>query len=296
MKTRIKILVGIDEYPDSRHTFQAGAGLSSVLGAELRFVHAAGMSRPGRLSWLELPKGGEDARLVVQDQILERFKAWSVGTALEGRDLEPQSVVQFADPTGLLTKEAETQGADWVVIGKHRKHGWLDFGNTMRKTFAACHLPIWVQVGPWKKPERILAAIDLSPISKEVMVEARRLAATCGASVQVTYCFAAPMFATPLSDTDGRMLPNYVIEGLEEDDKKRFDALVDDFDWQGVPFDKHFAHSDPVDYLGEEVGRYDLTIMGQHGEGWISGTVMGSIAYGILKRAEAPILALRHQG
>ena len=112
----------------------------------------------------------------------------------------------------------------------------------------------------------------------------------------MVYCFASPIFANPYSDTEPNIMPGYVIDGLEKDDKKLFETLVDGFDWQGVSVEKKFAHADPVDYLRDATEHFDLTIMGQHGKGWISATVMGSNAYSVLKQAEAPVLLLRHLG
>jgi nucleotide-binding universal stress UspA family protein len=44
----------------------------------------------------------------------------------------------------------------------------------------------------------------------------------------------------------------------------------------------------------EKQGGVDLIAMGTHGRTGISAAVLGNVAYGVLKAADVPVLAIRH--
>ena len=164
----------------------------------------------------------------------------------------------------------------------------------MRNTFATAHTSIWVQVGDWKVPRRILAPIDLSPVAQRVMERARDLAKAFGAAVEVLYCFPVPLFGYPASWPEPAVMPTYALDDIREESRKSLDELVGGFDWEGVEHEVNFVEADPVAHIHDAAAGFDLVVMGQHGEGWISATVLGSTAYAVLKHAPCPVLALRH--
>jgi nucleotide-binding universal stress UspA family protein len=227
----------------------------------------------------------------IEGEFQRRLTGWCDQTPWKGRELN--LTVTDGRAAKVLVGQAQEHAADWLVIGQHRKHGYLDFGNTMRQAFAAIELPIWMQVGPWKRPETILAPVDLSPASEIVMAQARDLAQVFGAKLKVLHCCSTPFFATTYSGAPPAVMPNYVVESIHEEDRQAFETLVSTFDWKGVPHESQFVDADAIEYIREATRNVDLLVMGQHGHGWIASTVLGSTAYAVLKDSSCPVLALR---
>lgn len=290
----MRILVGIDEYPESAAALRSAAELSNTLSAELSIVHAAPMIRLAAFSVPDLPALRRDALTTISSVLRDRIGEWLKGSSWEGRDLSANLRVVEGEPAQVLADEIDECGADMLMIGPHRKHGLLDFGNTMRKTFALAGKSIWVQVGEWKEPKVILAPIDLSAVGEAVMEHARDLANSFDARVEVIYCFPEPLFGYQSTWPDPGMMPTYVIDKIKAESLEKFEKAVDRFDWRGVAHDMSFVESQPVAGISEAAKGCDLIVMGQHGEGWLSSTVMGSTAYAVLKHAPCSVLALRH--
>ncbi len=290
----MRILVGIDEFPESSATLRSAIALADGLGAELTVVHAVPFAQPAAFDVPDFSAVRRDALRSLTPEVQKRVREWSQGTSWEGRDPGSALVVRAGQPAQVLAKEAEERGADLLLIGPHRKHGLLDFGNTMRNTLAAAHTSVWVQIGEWKQPKRILAPIDLSPVATVVLERARDLARAFGAKVEVLYCFPVPLFGYPSSWPEPAVMPTYVIDDVRKESRQSFEQLLSGFDWQGVEHEPSFVEADPVAHIHDAAAGFDLIVMGQHGEGWISATVLGSTAYAVLKHAPCSILALRH--
>lgn len=294
----MRILAGIDEYEESRSTVQAAARLSEKLGAEASLLHVMPASRPAMLEveLEDLAAVRDKAVAEVAASMQKSLAGMLAGTSWEGRDPAELLTVLPGQPARVIAAEAERQGADWVLLGPHRKHGLLDFGNTLRACVALTHGSIWMQVGAWKDPQRIVAPIDLSEISSEVLQSARDLALAFGASVRVLHCFAEPMFGYPGTLAEPVAMPTYVIEGVRDSSRQRAEELVGRVDWKGVSHDLEIVDASPIEAIREAQEQADLVVLGQHGEGWLSATVLGSTAYAVLKSARGPVLAHRHHG
>ncbi len=287
----MRILAGIDAFLESKNTFRAAIELSSALDAKPFFVHAVPMARHSAYERLDTGDSRDVALGKIEGEISRRLTGWCEGTPLQGDDLD---LTVFAGrPARVVVGQAKEVGADWLIIGQHRKHGLLDFGNTMRQSFAATELPIWMQVGPWKTPKTILAPVDLSPASENVLNQARDLAAVFGAKVKALHCCSTPFFASTYTGAPPAVMPNYVVDSIHEEDRQEFETLLSTFDWKGVEHESEFVDAEAVDYIKEATGDVDLLVMGQHGHGWIASTVLGSTAYAVLKHAKCSVLALR---
>jgi len=81
-------------------------------------------------------------------------------------------------------------------------------------------------------------------------------------------------------------MPSYVVEGVRDSCRKRAEELVGGFDWQGVEHGLEIVDANPIEHIRQAQADYDLTVLGQHGEGWLSATVLGSTAYAVLKAAD----------
>ncbi len=287
----MRILAGIDAFPESEDTFRAAVGLSSALGATPCFVHAVPMARPKAYEMLDSGDSRQVALGKIEGEITRRLGGWCEGTSLQSSDVE--LAVCDGRAARMIVDHAAQVEANLLVIGQHRRHGVFDFGNTMRQVFSATELPIWMQVGPWAPPKTILAPVDLSSASEQVLSCARNLAKAFGAKLKVLHCCSTPFFATTYSGAPPAVMPNYVVNNIQEEDKQEFETLLSTFDWQGVSHVSEFVDADAVEFIKEATADVDLVVMGQHGHGWIASTVLGSTAYAVLRHAQCSVLALR---
>ncbi|MCA9001286.1 MAG: universal stress protein [Planctomycetes bacterium] len=290
----MRILAGIDAYPESESTFRAAVEVALALEAKPFFVHAVPMARHSAYAALDSGDSREVALQKIEGELQRRLEGWCAESPWAGREVNLD--VLDGRPAKVIVRQAHEHGVDWLVIGQHKKHGYLDFGNTMRQAFAATELPIWMQVGAWKHPKTILAPVDLSPASEIVLAQARDLARAFQAKLIVLHCCSTPFFATTYSGAPPAVMPNYVVESIHEEDRQAFETLVSTFDWQGVEHESRFEDAEAVECIREHTGEVDLLVMGQHGHGWISSTVLGSTAYAVLKDSKCSVLALRQLG
>ena len=290
----MRILAGVDAFPESENTFRATVELASALNAIPYFVHAVPMARHAAYEMLDSGDSREVALSKIDGEITRRLAGWCEGVGIEPPEVNLEVIAGRAAP--VVVKQAEAVEADWLVIGQHRKHGLFDFGNTMRQAFSGTELPIWVQVGPWKRPRTILAPVDLSSASEVVLENARDLAKAFKAKLKVLHCCSTPFFATTYSGSPPAVMPNYVVENIQEEDRREFETLLSTFDWQGVEHESEFVDAEPVEFIREATADVDLLVMGQHGHGWLATTVLGSTAYAVLKESKCSVLALRHLG
>ncbi len=287
----MRILAGIDAFPESEDTFRAAVGLSSALDATPCFVHAVPMARHSAYEMLDSGDSRQVALGKIEGEIARRLGGWCEGSEMQASQVD--LVVHDGRPAQMIVEHASKIEADMLLIGQHRRHGVFDFGNTMRQVFAASELPIWMQVGKWAPPKTILAPVDLSPTSEQVLTHARDLAKAFGAKLKVLHCCSTPFFATTYSGAPPAVMPNYVVNNIQEEDKREFETLLSTFDWQGVEHESQFVDADAVEFVKEASADVDLLVMGQHGHGWIASTVLGSTAYAVLKHAKCSVLALR---
>jgi len=64
--------------------------------------------------------------------------------------------------------------------------------------------------------------------------------------------------------------------------------------WRGVAHTSTFADGAPTEKILELSEAADLVVMGTHGRTGLASVLLGNVAYGVLKRSEKPVLALRH--
>jgi nucleotide-binding universal stress UspA family protein len=81
---------------------------------------------------------------------------------------------------------------DLLVLGDSGRRKQLDLGGLARAMFARAPCPVWLQVEPPRKLERILVPIDLSESSKVVLARGIALAKRVGARVHALECFVNP--------------------------------------------------------------------------------------------------------
>ena len=288
-----RVVVGLDETGRSDTAVAAGLELSERLGANLTLVHAVDLPQ-GFLSWLHKDTGAfayaeaiQHAR-TAQTQHLE-----SCLTDHAHGPIDDLLVVGVGKPAKVLLDNANP--ADLIVLGPHALRGVLDFGSTLRTVLAETSGCVWVQKEEPRSIERILVATDHSRDSLFAAEAARKLASALNAKIAFVNAFSPPILAYPTGTGFPSSNPTYTVDHQRDLARKQFDATVARCDW-GAAVDPIFREGDPADVILEVAGENDLVVVGSHGRTRLSHSVIGSVAYSVLKRANCPVLAVRHAG
>jgi nucleotide-binding universal stress UspA family protein len=197
-------------------------------------------------------------------------------------------------PTAVLLERAAHLDADLVMLGGHKRRPLIDFGGTARGVLAKSPTPVWVQPDEPQPIRRILAAVDLSEESLVTLDMAARLGRSLDAQVTVLHAFHLPVFAAT-SQVGGDLFgADASLSDLSGAAEERLATLVEGFDWGTVSHEECFVRGEPSDEILARQETTDLVILGTHGETALASTVLGSVAYTVLKSSSKPVLALHH--
>lgn len=280
------ILVGVDAHGQAEKALNVAIGLARRFGARLELVHGVKASHGfARLA----PDAVENARRA----ILSGINASLSGAQLPvGFSEEHLTVEVVKHPAELVLRRAATLDADLIVLGRHQRHGLLNFDDTVRGVLSQATCPVWVQAGPLRETRRILVPVDLSDDSMAVLRGAVHWAQAHSAELLVLHCFSSPEL---FSDEGWAMPgPTYVVEGLRKDAEAEFDQAMAAMDWQGVEHELVFVEDDPVPRILRLQDTVDLVMMGTHGHTGFSGSLLGHVADLVTRHGHVPVLTVRH--
>lgn len=184
-------------------------------------------------------------------------------------------------PAEVLHDQTEAD-VDVVVVGTHGRHGWrLLLGSTPNAVIHGTHCSVLaVRVddnmthadGPYK---RILVALDVTDESDQVMAQAKKIAATTGASIEVCHVFK-----------------NRQKEESEAQELDRLRGLMSRYDIDDEALlVAHGNTAAEIHRLADE-GDVDLIVVGTHGKHGVE-LVAGSSANAVLHGANCDSLAVK---
>lgn len=278
------LVAGIDDADSSLDAVRAARALGERLDVEVDLVHALALPDYERLRF-DRARASEIAG-VVRTRVQAALEA-RTRPLLPARGSLPVVRVIDGHPAAVLVDEARRTGA-WIVLGRHEKRGLFEFENTVRAILARAPAPVWVQTGPVRPIESVLAAVDSSEDSLRALAHARELALVHRAALRVVHCF----------DTLGWAVAGWmeyggaaIIERLRETDRAEFGKHMDTFDWRGCEHAIEIVDASPVEAIVERSRSAGLVVLGTHGKTGFA-AVLGSVAAGVLRSAECPVLAV----
>ncbi len=148
--------------------------------------------------------------------------------------------------------------------------------------------------------ERLLVATDFSPASEPALREAERMARASGAGLTILHAFQVPAFASVPEAPLGAYPPGThedFVRAVRTNAEKHLEAAVararaDGVDARGV-LREGFADEEVLAQARAE--GVDLIVMGTHGRRGLSRVFLGSVAAGVVSRADCPVLTVRAQ-
>lgn len=198
------------------------------------------------------------------------------------------------NPIAVLCAEAESTGAELLVVGCYRKDLYERLTTSAVSVRVAAAATVPVAVIPDLPPVHrrgVVVGIDGSggsdapdAILAAAVTEARRL----DEPVRVVTAWTLPPFATPDFSDDAALY-----DALEERARSVAEAAVEHTDTTGVEVVTSAVFEAPVNALLHAAADASLLVIGSHGRRGLSRFLLGSVSHDVLVHAPAPVLVLR---
>jgi nucleotide-binding universal stress UspA family protein len=281
------IVVGVDGSPESARALAFGVRQAERDGCSLWLINAIHEVVPvGPM----LPVLRGDPLVDVGHQLLaeardlvEDLSDGSVATRLQ---------VALGPAVELL---AAAGGQARLVVLGHRSAPFVErmfTGSTTFGVVARAVCPVVSVPEGWAQDDdrgRVVAAVDGSRCSPEVLAHAFAVAAQRSARVEVLHCWRLDPFYSYLVDEWA------VQEEWGAQAHGIVDALVADAAraHPDVPFENHLEYAGVADTLVRRSADADLLVMGRHGHGALGArmmaAVLGSVTRAVLQHARCPV-------
>lgn len=290
------IAVGIDFSPLADIALHAAASLANELGSErLHLVHVMQAS-PG---WaVPLHEG--------------IALAWRSALELAEKELNDLPVPQtratvtrqtvLGGPAFELVQAAEAAKADLIVVATHKRGqlGRLVMGSVASAVIRGAHCPVLV-VGEDRRGlspvRKVLAPIDLSPISEHVLMAASAIAKPHGGTVEAFSLYEIPSLIRD-QDVLARFLSPEEATSFSDKYRAQVSALVDRVREPDVEMVVHVMSKTPPSRAILDVARDsrpDLIVLGTSGHNTWQRMFLGSTATSVIAEAPCPVLVVPHE-
>lgn len=290
------LLAGVDAEGLGDHALETALALEQAFGARLVLVHAVGTAA---LDWeiVEDPRDSsrragvlEQASRVMLQHVRKHLRA----RGEDGRRAEELLRVVLGPPARVLLEQARELDADIVLLGTHKRRGWIDFGSTVRAVLSRAPKAVWLQSQPSGPIRSILCPVDLSQESLLALGHACRLAQVWNARVDVVHVFQSSRYLLSTWPEYPDFGAPFALEELRQSERAEFARALDAFDWRGVRHELRFLEGEPHECILDLAHGRDLVVMGTHGRTGLASALLGNVAYAVMRRCEKPVLAIRH--
>lgn len=281
-----KIVVGVDDSPSSQPALEWAAAEAGLRGVPLVILYATTLPI-GAWPVVPVPTGFLDwQRQIGQDiltdarQIAERLTAGAVPVTIE---------FAVATPTAALVEESRTAGM--VVVGSRGRGGLarMMLGSTSTGLVHRAHCPVVVvhdEASPPQPGAPVLLGFDGSAASESAVDIAFQEASQRGVGLIALHAWWSPgAFEMPGFDWD---------EIRPEVDREAARQLAE---WQqrypGVSVERVVVPDEPARQLVARSDDAQLVVVGSHGYGAVTGTLLGSVSGAVVQAAKVPVLVAR---
>ncbi len=286
-KERQTILVGTSLDPSSDAVVEAGVALARGFGGELHLFHAHTLP----IAYFAGPTGMTTVSpdlLETERQIRQKLLAEQLDRLGIAADDVADQVVEPGAPHRMLLETAEDKGADLIVVGASETPGRILQGTTADRVLRKATCPIWVVRGPSRlPPRRILAPVDLSPLSEECLCRGLELIDRWqGGRLDIEALFVL----THEEIESSTQFTAVQIERLAAEELECFCGRLG----RDEPMRRTVRIGDIRDEILHEVREQptDLVVLGSHGRSGFERFLLGSVASDMATRAPCSVLVI----
>jgi nucleotide-binding universal stress UspA family protein len=297
---RERVLVAIDFSPPS---LDAASWVSRHFAPEaelvlLHVLHVPPLPRflegryPSHERLVETARAGAEARLREVSASIARRLVW------------PE--VRVGKPDEEIVRVAIEYGAAFVVVGRPatRAGVWGRIGTTAQRVLRRSPVPVLLAAGiPAGDPGHVLIAVDDSEMTDEVLQWGAVLTQRFSAEAVAMHVVSAPFYpgvtslnggsawwaSEPASDGDAA-----ADESAARDAEQWLRAKVDGADDAAMAPLVVTGASRPIEAIIEEAARRgaELIVVGSSGAGGVPRLLLGSVAEGVLRKAQCPVFVV----
>jgi nucleotide-binding universal stress UspA family protein len=296
-----KLIAPVDFSEAGRPGLDRAVGLADDLGAELHLLHV--VPEPEVAIYPPFAVAADSERIqkairAAHEQAFSRLVE-SLPPTRSGRVTELRGGIGIA-PT--VVGYAEQVDADLVVMGTHGHRGFRRFllGSVTEEVVRRAPCPVLTH--PPAHPatpaqaRRILAAVDLSDQSGDVLRTTAALAARWNAEMRVLHVVAplsVPGYHEAFFGTASALDP----AALEKRSREVLDGLVSEAGLQGRA-KVELLHGLAQHEIAAHATQHgcDLIVVASHGLSGLEHALLGSTTARLLRRAPCPVLVLRADG
>lgn len=295
MRNYQTIVVGIDFSKASTASLRLAARLSDRFQSRrLHLVHVVSVPTAAVLPALQ--PSSEAARRAV-GQAEDKLAALEV----EASSSRITREVRAGNPAQQLARVADEISADLVVVAG-RGQGVLAemfIGSVASSLIRVAHCPVLVHAGADREEiSGVLAAVDLSPISRSVLENAFGVAGRFQANVRVLSLFEHPFFESQPQTLLPKTLGQAEIEALGEEHRRAVVDLIAKVPTNGANVEVEVMSKAPAANVILDVAKLidaDLIVLGTSGQGAWHRMILGSTANFVLGRSPCPVLVVPHE-
>lgn len=282
------VVLGIDFDPES-HAVARWAVRHLVPQGELVLAHC--------LEFPTVPRFLQDLLVPWQVTVEEARREAKQRLEALASELRPHTIrteTRVGRPPNELAGLANEVGADWVVVGPHRRrHGlWGLLGSTAEQLVHSAQRPVLVARGlPADAPLRVLAPVDGSPLTPHVLRWGRFLAERFGAELHALH-----VVHVELLERASLLSPEVRRDEVEERfgrEARRW--LEEELRDAGVNPERAHTHVAIGEATGEIVSAAqrvgaDLIVIGREGLGVAGRARAGRVASAVLRATACAVL------
>jgi nucleotide-binding universal stress UspA family protein len=289
------VLIGTDLDRDSDALVSTGVQVARAAGAR---IHLAFSFAPPVVYLSELGAGVNDPILAQEEQrcgeaLAEQARQAGLTELSENAEGELHGLsVRRGAPHRMLPELAAEIGADLLIMGATaggRLHRRL--GSTADRVLRRAHCPVLVVRGGLRvPPQKVLAPVDLSPLSAEAFGRGLDVLSGLGAGTEVQ-CEVEALFVLSVVErqTSFELTPEQ-IDRLAEEKLERF---VDTHAGSRQVARKVRTGNTRAEVFAEIAGYHpDLVLLGTHGLGGFDRFAIGSVAADVTREAPCSVLVV----
>lgn len=276
------VVVGTDASRTSEDALLWAADCALARRAELEIVHA-----------FEHSVWGSDRKI---DGVVEReARVLLAARARQAEHRRPGLVVRthliVANPAEALVHAS--QRAELAVVGSgpvSRLTGHL-VGSRSYQVAAAAHCPVVVVPAlPSPQADDVVAGVDGSPASIEVVALAAAEADRLGEELRVVHAWTDPAYLS-----DGYLLAGFTARVREEERIVLAESVAGTAErYPGLLVDEALVEGPPGDVLLSEARNAKLVVVGSRGRTGIARLLLGSVSHEVVLGARCPVLVARN--
>ncbi|AFQ42515.1 universal stress protein [Desulfosporosinus meridiei] len=140
--------------------------------------------------------------------------------------------------------------------------------------------------------KKILVATDASEYSRRALITALEIAQKYDAEIELLFVSYIREAYWGNNVAYGILIPQ---EQIDEAGEQALEATLQGIDVGNISVKKKIVQGYPSTMILEEAKKLeaDLVVMGSHGYGPITGSLLGSVSQRVLPRAECPVLIVK---